>query len=120
MKKIIDDYTKSEILQEEERRKNIDSLLQRVDRLEKKFGDNEKIAKTLKETSDNILGMRTMILEIFTDAFYSNKDVKTLLLNFINQADRNWLVFFFRKFWMLILTLSSGIIGSLLTLYFQK
>jgi hypothetical protein len=26
----------------------------------------------------------------------------------------------FRKFWMLILTLSLGIIGSLLTLYFQK
>lgn len=92
----------------------ISNLKRQVKTLEDKFGNNEKIADTLCETSEKASKMQEMLTASFLKQIKSNPEIKKALKEVIDETDRDFVRAFIKKvgwaIWTLIVALVSGAI----------
>jgi hypothetical protein len=92
----------------------------RITSLEERFGDNEKIARTIGEVSDNIKNFDKVFEKAILDFLRSNIDVKAEVKKIIDETDRNTANELLKKFGKTLGWIISLIITAVVTWYLSK
>ncbi len=96
------------------------SLTKKVECLEEKFGTNEKIAETLSDTAKKAVKMQEMFAETFVTLLKSNKDIRKVLADLLDELDRSYTKSFMKRFGSWIGGLVLLIVGALIKSLFDK
>ena len=93
----------------------IEDFNTRIGVLEEKFGDNEKIAKTLSGVSENIKDFDKLFEKAFLNLLKTSTDIKSSIQNFVDESDRVAVNKLMKRFGMKLLWVISIIITAILT-----
>lgn len=96
------------------------SVKKRLDSLEEKFGNNEKIADTLCETAEKALKMDEMIRKVFLKLLKKDTDIKSEVSNLVNDLDRNCFKKNLKRFGFTVWTVIIFLLGVLITAIVNK
>lgn len=92
-----------------------EDLDSRINSLEERFGDNEKIAKTLCEVSENIKNFDKLFEKALLILVKNNTDIKTAIKNIIDENDRVASNKLLKRFGVIIAWVISIIITAIIT-----
>ncbi|MCK4592154.1 hypothetical protein KAT63_01795 [Candidatus Parcubacteria bacterium] len=93
---------------------DIINVKKRIEQLEDKFGNNEKIADTLCETAEKATKMREMISDTFLLLIEKDLKIKGGLKNLIKETDRDVFKHNINKLFSLIFALALIVFGALI------
>lgn len=85
----------------------------RLDVLEAKFGDNQKIATTFVEVASKQTDMEGVFATVFVKLLAKDEGIKTAVGALINTADRNAVKAFWKKFGFAIWSAALFVLGLL-------
>jgi hypothetical protein len=95
---------------------------ERLNELERKFGNNEKIADTLCETAEKATKMHEMLAKTFLKLLQHDVPVKQEVSNLVNKTDRNYFYASVKRVGFLVATIVWSIImiviGAFVTHFF--
>lgn len=92
---------------------HVEDLGRRLSYLEEKFGDNEKIATTLKNAAENAVKMQTLFADTFVTLLKTNDTIKSGISDIVNKLDRKYTVLFMKRFGFISYTLAISIISAI-------
>lgn len=93
----------------------IPKLTSRIEKIEEKFGDNEKLADTLHNASQKAVKMQKLFDESFIKLLDESYLVKEKISKIINNVDRNHFYTSLKRFGFVVYTILIGAIGSAVT-----
>jgi putative Ca2+/H+ antiporter (TMEM165/GDT1 family) len=86
------------------------SVKSRLDALEAKFGNNERIADTLCETAEKASKMNEMVGKRFLHLLQNDVGIKSEIANIINKTDRNYFMATMKRVGVLVATIIWSVI----------
>lgn len=119
-KKPIDDnqFDAKTWVQKEDHDREMGEIGSRLKKIEDKFGDNDKIAETLKQTSKKSAVMQKVLISNFVNCIKTHEPTREAIKNLINSEDRKYFFSSWKRMWKIIGTLAlaaaTGAIGYLL------
>lgn len=97
------DFNSTELIKNvEDHARDLVSMSARIEMLEKKFGNNEKIADTWCDIIERDTKLQIMLANTFLKLLNENKEVKKSISSIVNSEDRKAFYGFFKKFGGLI------------------
>jgi hypothetical protein len=100
--------------------KDMISLSEKIKNFELKFGNNEKIAETLFETSKKAVKMQEMLADNFIILLKNNIHARKEILNIINEFDRDFTKIILKRFGFAVWSILMVIIGAFFTSIINK
>lgn len=95
-------------------------IKERLEKIESKFGTNEKIADTLCETAEKATKMKEMIRETFLNLVIYDVKIKDSMYGLVNTADRKFLSATLKRLGAIIWSIIMIVIGVLITVAITK
>ena len=99
---------------------DITDLTERLTSLEERFGDNEKIAKTLTDVSGNIKNFDQLFEKVFVGLLRTSTDIKSAFRLFVDECDRDATNKLLKRFGVISVWVVSLIITAFVTAWVTK
>jgi hypothetical protein len=96
------------------------SVKKRLDDLECKFGNNEKIAETLFETASKQTRMEEMFANVFTKLVSRDANVRTALISLMDTNEQSKIKLLWKQLGGKVLAVITFICGIIITILIQN